>query len=408
MDARKWVAIGVLLLSLAPSVSFGQMGRRGGANARSQNFMVSTVDPEFAQQLLAQAEKSRRELAMEWFGKELPPAAQPVSLTAVDVGPQVLASGVTEFSFHGATPHSFQMVVAGSKERILDSVLPHEVLHTVFATFFGRPVIRWADEGCCTTVEHESERRKQDKLLIEFLHTDRGIAFNKMFNMKNYPRDMLPLYSQGYSLCRFLIHQGGKHKFMEYLREGMSREQWDAVTKKHYGYEDLSDLQVTWLEWVRNGSSDKVVSRIAGVGEESLVMSDIKPPMPTENQSAANGGHRVTASIPVTSSGAAVSSYEKLKNESLAKDLPKPIAGETRDLSSKGRSSSQTTARPFEQQKVQQRALSWGEGAVSTRPAPASKPIPSVAKPGGYEAPNYREAVQSASGWARTSSTKLR
>ena len=67
------------------------------------------------------------------------------------------------------------MKIQGSRERILDSVLPHEITHTIFATHFGRPLPRWADEGACTTVEHASEKAKQDKLLIQFLLTDRGI-----------------------------------------------------------------------------------------------------------------------------------------------------------------------------------------------------------------------------------------
>lgn len=410
MDARKWAAPIVLCLALAPIAVKAQMPRRGLANARSQNFVVSTVDPEFAQALLKQAETSRKELAIEWFGQELPPSPQPISLTAADVGPHVLASGVTEFGFQGSTPHSFQMVVAGSRERILDSVLPHEVLHTVFATFFGRPVIRWADEGCCTTVEHASERAKQDKLLIEFLHTDRGIAFNKMFRMTKYPRDMLPLYSQGYSLCRFFIAQGGKRKFMDYLKEGMSHEQWDAVTQKFYGFEDLSELQVTWVEWVRNGSPENVASRTGVAGEESLVVKADAPPTPlpnSKNQIAASDAparSRTTNQI-AQNEVATASYYDGLAAKSQNKDLPKPVAGRTKEASPGAKM--QSNARPLEPQKVQQRALSWGDGAAPTRPAPA-KAIPSTSRNGGYESPNYRQPAPSATSVSRSGGTKFR
>ena len=61
------------------------------------------------------------------------------------------------------------MSIQGSRQRILDSVLPHEVTHTIFASHFRQPLPRWADEGACTTVEHASERAKQEKMLIEFL-----------------------------------------------------------------------------------------------------------------------------------------------------------------------------------------------------------------------------------------------
>ena len=42
-------------------------------------------------------------------------------------------------------------------------------------------------------------------MLVQFLRTDRGIAFNQMFAMTEYPRDVMPLYAQGYSLAEFLI-----------------------------------------------------------------------------------------------------------------------------------------------------------------------------------------------------------
>ena len=125
------------------------------------------------------------------------------------------------------------------------------------ATHFGRPLPRWADEGAATSVEHTSERTKQDKLLIQFLTTNRGIAFNQMFAMKEYPRDILPLYSQGYSLARYLIARGGKRKFVEYVGDGMQWNNWTAATQKHYGMQSLSELQVTWLDWVRQGSPNR-------------------------------------------------------------------------------------------------------------------------------------------------------
>jgi len=53
-------------------------------------------------------------------------------------------------------------------------------------------------------------------LLIRFLKTGHGIAFDQMFAMKEYPPDVLPLYSQGYSLARYLIDQGGRAKFMQF------------------------------------------------------------------------------------------------------------------------------------------------------------------------------------------------
>jgi hypothetical protein len=224
-----------------------------GASYRTQNFLVTAPTPQAAQQIGESAEAYRRDLAVEWLGRELPPWRDPCPITA-HIGPQVGAGGATSFMFDQNMPFGWTMTIQGSHERILDSVLPHEITHTIFATHFGRPLPRWADEGACTTVEHISEKTKQHHLLINFLTTGRGIAFNKMFAMKEYPPDILPLYSQGYSLARFLIAQEGKRTFIEYVGDGMSWNNWTAATQKHYGYKSLSELQVTWLDWVRRGS----------------------------------------------------------------------------------------------------------------------------------------------------------
>jgi hypothetical protein len=194
------------------------------------------------------------------------------------------------------------MNIQGPQDRLLDSVLPHEITHMIFATHFGRPLPRWADEGACTTVEHDSEKMKQQQLLVTFLTTDRGIAFNEMFAMMDYPEDMLPLYSQGFSLARFLIAQGGKRKFVQYIGDGMNQRNWTAATRQHYGFESLSELQLTWLDWVRKG--------YPAIQPEGLMVADASAGSPapqpvqpsaaaaaSDGRSTADGTHLVAASF---------------------------------------------------------------------------------------------------------------
>ena len=59
------------------------------------------------------------------------------------------------------------MNIQGSRERVLDSVVPHEVTHTIFASYFRCPLPRWADEGACTTMEDQSEIAKQEQMQFE-------------------------------------------------------------------------------------------------------------------------------------------------------------------------------------------------------------------------------------------------
>ena len=221
------------------------------AGFRTQNFLVQAPTAALAKAVGESAERYRSELASYWLGKTLPPWPTPCPIRVV-AGPTLAAQGVT--TYNRAPVRDFQMEVVGTPERILDSVLPHEVTHTVLATHFGRPLPRWADEGICTTVEHESERNKHEAKLREFLSTRRGIAMNQLFLLTEYPNDVLPMYAQGYSVCQFLIAQKDAKTFIGFLQDYMKRPSWTENIRKHYGYESLGELQQYWLAWVAQGS----------------------------------------------------------------------------------------------------------------------------------------------------------
>ncbi|QDT57665.1 hypothetical protein SV7mr_01480 [Stieleria bergensis] len=235
--------IGALLLASLSTVCFA-------AHRRTQNFLVQAPTQKLADRVAEQAERYRLELAQYWLGRPIQPWQDPCPIEVV-AGPNLAAQGVTNYNVFPVG--NFQMKVIGTPERILDSVLPHEVTHTVLATHFGKPLPRWADEGICTTVEHSAERTKHDAKLLEFLSHRRGIPMNQMFLMKEYPSDILPLYAQGYSVCEFLIAQSGPREFIKFIEGYMQHESWTSNVRQHYGYQSLADLQNHWLAWVRNG-----------------------------------------------------------------------------------------------------------------------------------------------------------
>ena len=190
---------------------------------------------------------------MEWLGKQLPRWSSPCPISA-QVAPHLGAGGATSFIFQDGRVGGWRMNIQGSEIRILDSVLPHEVTHTIFATHFRQPLPRWADEGACTTVEHTSEKARHEKMLVTFLQTRRGISFSHMFAMKEYPSDVLPLYAQGYSLARYLIEEKGRRKFVAFIGDGLSDENWLRALDAAYGVDNLALLQDSWLNWVKQGS----------------------------------------------------------------------------------------------------------------------------------------------------------
>jgi hypothetical protein len=242
MDARIYRTLGLVVLLLVCM----------GARHQSANFIVETADPQMAAQIAQAAEKYRNDLSIEWLGQTMPNWAQPCMMT-VHVGPNLGAGGATTFVFDHGEVFGWRMTIQGSAERVLDSVLPHEITHMVYASFFRQPLPRWADEGGATSVEHVSEKQKHRTMLVQFLRTGRGIAFNQMFAMTDYPRDVMPLYAEAYSLAEYLIYHGGRRKYIEFLSDALQSGQWSAAVQRHYGISDLGALQNTWVAWVAQG-----------------------------------------------------------------------------------------------------------------------------------------------------------
>ncbi|MEM6330525.1 MAG: hypothetical protein AAF790_09775 [Planctomycetota bacterium] len=222
------------------------------AGYRTRNFVVQAPTRALAVEIGESAERWRRQLAIEWLGAEMPAWSKPCPISA-RVSPRLGAGGETSFIFDRGQVFGWDMKVQGSRERVLDSVLPHEITHTVFASHFRQPLPRWADEGACTTVEHASEIGKQERMLIRFLKTGRGIAFSDLFAMKDYPPEVMPLYSQGHSVATYLIERRGKHAFMRFLADGLEDENWPAAVRDHYGHGSLMQMQNDWLAWVKRG-----------------------------------------------------------------------------------------------------------------------------------------------------------
>jgi hypothetical protein len=260
--SRQYLAFFACLWLVGGSIptAVGQIQNQPLFSVATPNFKVLAKDPEWARQVAEAAEKNRKELAIHWLGQELPPWSKPCPVIVQD-GPTRLASGETNYTLINGQVINFKMTVIGTRERIIDSVLPHEVTHTVIASHFaplGKPVPRWADEGMCTTVEHDAERSKHDSMLVRFLSEGKGIPFGTLFLLTEYPADMLPLYAQGYSLTSFLIHQGGPRNFIRFLELGMRSGDWVAATNEVYEYPLLGDLQTAWNLWVAGGGGDVI------------------------------------------------------------------------------------------------------------------------------------------------------
>jgi hypothetical protein len=261
------------ILALAATTATGQ-----AASVRTTNFIVETARQDDAEEFARLAEYYRKQKAIEWLGKEMPTWREPCRLRVHVTGSG--AGGATTFDF---TPQAVyqEMQIEGSRERLKNSVLPHEVTHTVFAHHFRQPVPRWADEGGSVYSEDEIERGRHDKLCKQILNAGDGIQLKALFRMKNYPRNVMTLYAQGYSVSKYLIEQSDRPTFLNFVASGM-HQGWDAAVQEYYGFRNVDDLEKNWIDHLKKvarGEVAEVGRRPAPPGADGkLVVFDSSPP----------------------------------------------------------------------------------------------------------------------------------
>lgn len=262
MDARSLrIALALAGWLLASSVS-------SAAQWKTENFVVTAPTESLAKKVAFTAEAWRTRLAKDWLGRALPKWYRPCPIS-VTVG-QIGAGGSTTFRFAQGQVFDWRMNVQGTEERILDSVVPHEVSHTIFASYFRRPLPRWADEGAATLAEHESEQRRQSMHLKQVWNTSHKIPLKDLLSMEEYPsdmRDVLTLYAQGYSLADFLVQKGGKAKYLKLL-DMADKQDWKSALEELYGIDGIESLDASWGNWVVAGSPPLDKDRLLAAADD--------------------------------------------------------------------------------------------------------------------------------------------
>jgi hypothetical protein len=275
MTLRRSIVVLLAVILGSPTVA-------RAANYTTTNFVVEAPTPELAKKFGEWAEYYRNEKAMQWLGQPMPnwPARCPLSIQ-VAIGS---AGGATTFTFgsdNSGRPivTSQKMEIRGEAKQLMTSVLPHEITHTVLAYHFGRAVPRWADEGGSVLSENDEERFSHDIRCRELLNAGRGIRLRVLFRMAVYPKDMIVLYAQGYSVSAYLVEKGGggregRAKLLQFLAIGMqgndpnyhgSVETWNDAARKIYGFDSVDMMEEAWLTALKTPPS-RTAARESGMG----------------------------------------------------------------------------------------------------------------------------------------------
>ncbi|MBI1918671.1 MAG: sigma-70 family RNA polymerase sigma factor [Planctomycetes bacterium] len=214
---------------------------------RTKNFRVSAASQRVARLVAEAAEVYRKKLALLWLGKELPPWPEPcpvkVTITARGSG------GATSFAFDAGKVLNQNMHLEGPLDSILANVLPHEVTHTILAHAVGKPLPRWADEGAAVLAEDDQEHRRYDRLVTRIIDERRAMPLRRLFALNEYPRDVMTLFAQGYSVTNFLVGKNDRQTFLAFVKLGM-RDGWDRAVRA-YNFRDVEALEDTWLAKLR-------------------------------------------------------------------------------------------------------------------------------------------------------------
>lgn len=272
------------------------------AKYQTANFLVTARDAHTAKQVGQYAEHFRRQKALEWIGTEMTTWQDPCTIEVrVTYGG---AGGATSFAFDNGQILGQSMVVEGPLERILNSVLPHEITHTVFAYKFRRPLPRWADEGGAVLSEDQQEIARHDLMVRELIRGGRMIPLARLFVLTEYPRDVMALYAQGFSVANFLVSQKGRGQYLDFVWEGQLGG-WERAVRQHYGYRNIAELEKRWIDWLIAGRGTGADGPPMLAGEFASPRSNrvVRGSMPDDGfdppiKSATRGGDDYAAAAP--------------------------------------------------------------------------------------------------------------
>ncbi len=232
------------LLSPAAALAVG--------TAHSENFNVMAPTVELARSVANKAETYRKLAALEWFGRELTAGKDRTILTVFSSANE--DEGLS-WPINDPEQKCHRIWITTSAEKAGGSLLYHEVVHTVLASFV-RPgsMPRWADEGIASQVDGDARNQTRDQLVETWASQGRLPQLQTLFTATRITHSDSDAYAAAASVTRFLATLGGKPKVVVFANAGMHSD-WDQAARDVYGVRGVADLQTRWENWVREGAA---------------------------------------------------------------------------------------------------------------------------------------------------------
>ncbi|MGD9633519.1 MAG: hypothetical protein AB7G28_05975 [Pirellulales bacterium] len=228
--------------------------------ASDANFLVYSpkakseeAEQRYAQSVLAEANRFRKEFALEWLGEELPTGAGR-SVIYIDF------STVEDRGLTWAKDHPDRLLhnvyLSTSPSRAAGSTLRHEIVHTVLATRFAHPkrLPPWAEEGIACRFDDDARKAARNQQTAFWARTGRAPNLALLLEMP----DLKALDESGYaaaaSLVSFLLTRGDKQEVVRFAADGQALG-WEAALRSHYGIQSYAELQSGWQAWLADTST---------------------------------------------------------------------------------------------------------------------------------------------------------
>ena len=256
--------LAILFLLLLPSTLFAQ-------THTSQHFQVTVTNgtTQDAKAFAEQADYYRSAIysqIMEDIHPSPPitlsdwPTPWPVKITINNT----TGGGMTVFDkIPSTSPQTIHKIIPassswqGTREALLNDVIPHEVCHTVIHTLFPNHLPRWFDEGYAQCWESESSQQRVFKRSLALLYTSppQALPFNQLLSTsKEYHHSLIAQYDQSYAVVLYLLTRYAPRNFFYYAAKISEPSSYsDAyhlqILGETYGL-DNNRLQISWLTYM--------------------------------------------------------------------------------------------------------------------------------------------------------------
>lgn len=214
--------------------------------AEDRTFVVSAPTQEAADHFLAATNLLRREVSLNWLGKEQP---SPIPKSTIDVtfSERDAWAGLQFPNKRGQT--GFRIVLSTREELRELSSLRHEIVHLVLHTEFGNHLPAWADEGAAC-IEDSAELRATLRGTTDWYPlTRKWPSLAQLLDRDRIQATDYQEYAVAWSLSQLLLERGGKEKMLKFAVDGKATD-WNSALKRHYDIHHVTMLQQQWQNWV--------------------------------------------------------------------------------------------------------------------------------------------------------------